>query len=154
MPRLHLIAILALLHVQVAAQRLPPPSRTVYKCEVAGKTVYSDSPCEGAKRIDVQPTRGLNKSSGTERIGDDVRAERHNELMADALRPVLGETAEERAVRHRRAKLKPDQARRCYELDREIADAEAQEHSASTADLKAKQSKLFALRQSFRTGHC
>lgn len=154
MSRILLLATLAFVHLQVSAQKLPPPSRTVFKCESAGKLVYSDSPCEGATRIDVQPTRGLNKSSGTERIGEDVRAERHNEMMADALRPVLGESPEERTIRHRRAKLKPEQAKRCYGLDREIAAAEAQERSASSANLKAVQSRLFGLRQDFRAGGC
>lgn len=40
------------------AQSLPPSSRTVFKCEVAGKVVYSDTPCLGASKVDVEPTRG------------------------------------------------------------------------------------------------
>jgi len=47
--------------------KLPEPTRTVFKCEEAGKVTYSDAPCLGAQKVDVQPTRGLNKSSGTER---------------------------------------------------------------------------------------
>ena len=44
--------------------KLPPTSRTVYKCQEGAKTVYSDEPCLGAQRINVEPTRGLDKSSG------------------------------------------------------------------------------------------
>jgi hypothetical protein len=50
------------------AQSLPAPSRTVYKCEVGGKVTYSDSPCLGATRIDVEPTRGVSKLSGSQRV--------------------------------------------------------------------------------------
>ena len=63
------------------AQRLSPPSRTVFKCEVDGKVTYSDEACLGAKCLDVEPTRGLNKSSGQERVGADVRKERRNEQI-------------------------------------------------------------------------
>lgn len=138
----------------VLAQKLPTPSRTVYRCEVGGKTVYSDAPCEGAKRVDVEPTRGLNKSSGTERVGADVRTERSNEQMAEALRPGFGESAAERALRHKRAKLSPAQARRCHELDGQIAQAEQQERSVTGSDLKNIQLQLFKLRQAFHSGGC
>jgi hypothetical protein len=33
------------------------PTRTAFKCVVAGKVTYSDAPCEGAQRVDLQPTR-------------------------------------------------------------------------------------------------
>lgn len=57
----------------VCAQSLPPPSRTVFRCEEGGKVVYSDSPCVGARKIDVEPTRGVSKLSGRERVGRDVQ---------------------------------------------------------------------------------
>lgn len=141
-------------HPPVFAQKLPPPTRTVFKCTVDGKTTYSDAPCEGAQRVDIQPTRGLNKSSGTERIGADVRAERQNEVMAEALRPLLGETAAQRTTRHKRAQLPPEQARRCYALDGDIAAAEARERTATGPELKSVQSALFKMRQAFFSGGC
>jgi hypothetical protein len=58
--------------IAFAEAKLPAPSRTAFKCEVAGKVVYSDSPCLGAQKIDVEPTRGLNKSTGRKLIGYDV----------------------------------------------------------------------------------
>lgn len=72
------------------AQSLPQPSRTVFRCEVEGKVTYSDSPCLGARRIQIEPTRGVSKLSGSERIGNDVRVERHREIMAEALQPLTG----------------------------------------------------------------
>jgi hypothetical protein len=129
------------------AQKLPPPSRTVFKCETDGKVVYSDSPCLGARRVDVQPSRGLNKSSGTERIGPDVRRERHDDAMADAMRPLFGESTEQRATRHRRFKLTPEAQLRCRRLDARVADAEAVEAKAGKAELAPVQARLLALRK-------
>ena len=63
--------------VNAQAPKLPNPSRTVFKCQVAGKVVYSDDPCLGAQRIDVQPTRGLDKSSGRQKSGADVDREKN-----------------------------------------------------------------------------
>lgn len=60
------------LAVAAFAQSLPPPSRTVFKCEEAGKVVYSDSPCLGARQIDVEPTRGVNQITGKRLTGPDV----------------------------------------------------------------------------------
>jgi hypothetical protein len=72
----------------VDAQKLPSPSREVFRCEVDGKVAYSDAPCLGAQKVNVEPTRGLDASSGQRRIGADVRREQVNEAFADALRPL------------------------------------------------------------------
>lgn len=102
------------------AQTLPPPSRTVFKCEEAGRVVYSDSPCLGAKRVNIRPVRGLNKLSGAERLGADVRQERLNEQIAEAYKPIFGETVEQRAKRHQRARLSAEARNKCDQLDIEI----------------------------------
>ncbi len=136
------------------AQKLPAPSRSVYKCESGGKVVYSDAPCLGAKRVDVEPTRGLNKDSGTERIGGDVRQERLNEQMAEALHPILGETPQERAKRLARAKLSPDARAECAKLDGDILATEAQEASRSSASLPATQANLLRMRRRYRDLRC
>jgi len=38
-------------------QNLPPSSRTDFRSEVDGKVTYSDSPCLGARKVEVEPTR-------------------------------------------------------------------------------------------------
>jgi hypothetical protein len=123
-PLLFSLAVSAVLaqHAVAHGQTLPPASRTDYKCEVNGKVVYSDSPCLGARRVDVTPTRGLDRSTGQARTGSDVRDERLNEQMAEALRPLLNETPEERALRHRRSKLSPEARAQCRSLDARIRD--------------------------------
>lgn len=136
------------------AGTLPAPSRTVYKCEAKGKVVYSDSPCLGAEVIDVTPTRGLNKSSGREQVGPDVRHERHRELMAEALRPLTGKSAEEMRALGRRRQLAPALRAECAELDAAIARGEASEQSASGGAREAVQSNLFSARKRHREIGC
>ena len=70
----------------------PYPSRMVYKCEVAGKVVYSGEPCQGARKLDIAPSRGLNKSTGRELTGSDVTREKHREMTGEALKPLTGKT--------------------------------------------------------------
>ncbi len=73
-------------HVQ--ADGLRPPANTVYKCVVGEKVHYSDTPCLGAEKIDVTPTRGIDKSSGGKQIGNDVDRELRREQIAESLRPL------------------------------------------------------------------
>jgi hypothetical protein len=42
---------------------------------------FSDEPCVGARRIDVEPTRGFDKITGRERIGRDVEREKRPEAL-------------------------------------------------------------------------
>lgn len=136
------------------AQTLPPPSRTVFKCEVAGRVVYSDAPCLGAKRVNVEPTQGLNKLSGTERIGTDVQRERLNKQIAEAYKPIFGETAEQRAKRHRRARLSPEVRKKCAQLDTEVAIGERDEAMAKGKALFSVQGRLLRLRTEYQTLKC
>lgn len=140
--------------VPAYAQTIPAPSRIVFKCEANGKVVYSDSPCLGAQRLDIQPTSGINKSTGHERIGADVRQERHNEQMAKAWEPIMGETPEQRAKRHHRAKLTPEARTQCSRFDQEIAQAQQAEQGATKAMLPSAQSELLRLRREYRESRC
>jgi hypothetical protein len=88
------------------AQKLPPPSRDVFRCEHNGQVSYSDQPCLAAKKVDVEPTRGLNRSTGKERVGADVQRERFHEGMAEALSPITGgKDAKQLSTDARRFKL-------------------------------------------------
>ena len=148
------LSTLLVLSLAAFAQKLPPPSRTVYKCEADGKVVYSDSPCLGAKKVDVEPTRGLNKATGTEKVGADVRAEQTNELMANALKPIFNETPEQRAKRHRRAKLSPNAQERCASLDGQLPVAEDKERQSTGAELATTQKQLLNSRREYKELQC
>lgn len=135
-------------------QRLPAPSRDVYRCEVNGEVSYSNAPCLGARRVDVEPTRGLSKSSGKDRTGADVRKERNNELMADALRPVFGESAAQRALRHRRARLDPNARVACERLDASLPLLEREQGQVSKVDRSRAEERLLFDRQQFQRSGC
>lgn len=154
--KLHSFLILIVLAIcaQASAQKLPPPTRELYRCEESGKVVYSDSPCLGAKRVDVQPTRGVNKTTGTERTGADVRSERHNEAMAQALYPIFGETSGQREKRHRRASLSKADKSACGQLDGDISGAEKRERTATGEQLQTIQIQLFQLRKEYKNLRC
>ena len=140
---------------QAFAGGLPPPSRTVYKCEDGKKVYYSDSPCLGATKVDVTPTRGLNKSSGRELVGSDVRREQTHEQFAEAVRPVTGMNAQQLDKFGRRMQLTPEAQRRCQELDRLLPQAEQAERSApDAAQAKFTQTNLFTLRKQYRDLRC
>lgn len=128
----------------------------VYRCEVNGKVSYSDEPCMGAKRVDVRPTRGLDKLSGKSSKGAEVRAEEFNKQAADALRPIFRETPDQRATRHRRFRnnLTPEEVAECYLLDARMESAEGREKVARGAELKQVQLQLLKQRQRHRELKC
>lgn len=136
------------------AQSLPPPSRTVFRCEEGGKVVYSDSPCVGAKKIDVEPTRGVSKLSGRERVGRDVQHEQFREQLAEAIRPISGMDARQFAVHERRIHLSAEAQQECRRLDAQLPLVEREERQAGPASLGDVQSRLFRLRKRFRELGC
>lgn len=136
------------------AQPLPPPSRTVFKCEAAGKVVYSDSPCLGAKTVDVEPTRGADKITGKGLTGPDVQRERTREQFAEALRPLTGMDSKQLDAAGRRMKLTAEGQAQCRRLDAQIPAAEADEARATGASRQDVQVRLLKLRQQFRDLRC
>ena len=134
--------------------KLPAPSRTVFKCEVAGKVVYSDSPCLGAQKIDVEPTRGLNKSTGRELIGSDVRQEGHRENISAAIQPITGMNSKQFETHGRRMKLSSEVQKECKHLDIKIPIAEQEEKLSKPDTLAQSQYALFGLRKRFREIKC
>jgi hypothetical protein len=137
------------------AQKLPPTSRTVYKCAVDGKVHYSDAPCLGGKKIDVEPTRGLDKTSGKVRTGSDVRHEKNREMFVEAVKPLTGMDAKQLDTAGRRMKLSIKAQQDCRRLDAEIPIAEQEEAQARQGVAgKAAQERLFGLRTVYRSTGC
>lgn len=133
---------------------LPAPSRDVYKCNHNGKVVYSDEPCLGAERLAIEPTRGLDKSTGRELSGADVQRERRRESMADAIRPITGIDAKQFETATRRHQLTAEAKAECRALDREIASFEKSERAGSAANPASVQGVLLALRRRHRELGC
>ena len=154
LPLLSVAVALTIGSVPVLAQKLPPTSGTAFKCEVNGKVTYSDAPCLGGTKVDTTPTRGVNKSSGRERIGADVRHEIQSEQIAEAARSLTGDSKEQWAKRVHRIKLEPAASRRCYQLDHEIPVAENAQARARGDELARAQKHLLELRRTFFELHC
>jgi len=137
-----------------SAQQLPAPSRTVFKCNAGGKIVYSDSPCLGAERIDVDPTRGMDSMSGKKAIGSDVRTEQQREQIAEAWRPLTGMDAKQFEAHGRRTKLSRDAQRECSNLDQALRVAEKEDGQAVGVARTTAQERLYGLRKRFRELRC
>lgn len=139
---------------ELSAQTLHAPSRTLFKCQDHGKITYSDSPCLGAEKLEVEPTRGVNKLSGKERVGADVRRELNQEMFANAVRPLTGLDAQQFAVQVRRYHLPGPAQQECRRLDQDITTNEYEEKRTAPAALRDVQARLFLLRQRFRELRC
>ena len=126
------------------AQVIPVPTRTVYKCNVNGKISYSDSPCVGAQRLDIEPSRGVGK-----RAGHDVQREQHREMLADALRPLTGMDAKQFDTHGRRMKLSPEAQRECRALDTGIPEAERDEVRSIGEQREMEKVRLFSMRKRY-----
>lgn len=136
------------------AQTLPAPSRTMYKCKIQGTLTYSDTPCLGATKLDIEPTRGVSKLSGKELIGADVAHEHQREEFAQALRPLSGMDAKQLAVASRRYQLPAAAQQECRELDQNLPPVESAEQHAPPAALRDVQMRLFQMRTRFRDLRC
>ena len=125
------IFISTLVNMAFAQSTLPPTSRTVYKC-----------------------TRGFNKDTGREIIGNDVRREKRSEMMAEAIKPLTGMNADQYKVYERRYKLSPESKQACKRLDQLIPQAEFTEKHASPEELATAKNNLFVLRKSYSKNGC
>lgn len=130
------------------------PTRTVFKCEVAGNVTYSDALCRGAPKVDVQPTHGPNKSSGTVLIGEDVNGDRRNEVIAEAIHPVSIMSPDARAVHQRRLNLSPASKPECALLDRRVQSLQRVERELTGRDKASAQKQLFESRTRAREIGC
>ena len=104
--------------------------------------------------VDVEPTRGLNKSTGKELTGPDVAGEKRQEQFADAIKPIAGLTPQHLEVRTRRVNLPGDAQAECNRLDGSIAQAEAGERASSGEAKTDIQRNLFVLRKRSRDLRC
>ena len=127
----------------VAAQQTsaPNPSRTAYKCVVGKSTVYSEAPCPGAERLELQPGRAVSKSSVKELDGANGR-------------PLTGKSSQELEMVVRRSKLSPGAQTECTSLDTSIPRVEAEERATAGEAKAAVQRKLFPLRIRYRELGC
>lgn len=138
----------------VVAGTLPATSRTVFKCVVNGQVTYSDDPCLGAEKLEIEPTRGLDQWSGKKKVGSDIQREYRREGVAEALRPLTGMTAKQLEKHQQRTQLPAPAQLECRELDAQIPTAEQAEQRASPADRATRKKQLYELRVRYRALRC
>jgi hypothetical protein len=126
----------------------------MFKCTINNTVTYTDQPCLGGQRIEVEPSRGVNKYSGKEMTGADVANERGREAFANAIMPLTGMNARQFAVRARRHSLTASAKLECAALDVNSARSEAEERSASEAARPAIERRLLAQRRRFKELGC
>ena len=118
--------------------------------------MFSDEPCLGAKRVDVQPTQGMDKWSGKSRKGEEVRRNEHHRQLDKVTRPLHGRTHEEMNVQRRRTgnHLTPAEHARCAVLDQRLKTHEAREQDVAGESLARTQQGLLELRREYRALGC
>jgi hypothetical protein len=136
-----------LLCTQVLAQ-------SVYRCEANGQVSYSHEPCLGATVVDTTPTQGLDKSSGTSRKGADVLRIEQRQRHAEAVRPIVDISVEEREIKARRRKLPPADQIKCRALDRQIPELEAAVEKSTPETKESAEARLFVGRNRYRSLGC
>ena len=88
-------------------------AQAVYKCWSRGSVTYSHIPC--SKRIVNTDEAPVPAKPNREEV--DLRRLEHNQVVARALRPRAGESAEQFETRRRRAGMLPQDRAECERLD-------------------------------------
>jgi hypothetical protein len=102
----------------------------------------------------VTPTRGVDRLSGSARVGEDVAREIHTEQFAKALEPISGMNAAEFSTASRRTRLSGAAQRECRQLEAGVLASEKKERSASGPAVQSAQQELFLLRKRYKTLGC
>ena len=90
---------------------------TVYKCESGGTVTYSQKACPG-RIVNTNDAPVPGKPNPNE---VDVRRAGENQVMAQAMQPRPGESAEQFETRRRRVRLMPEDRDECARLDTRMA---------------------------------
>jgi hypothetical protein len=153
-----LVVILAAVSACALAQPVSPASRSAYKCKIDGKTVYSDEPCLGAQKIDVEPSKSnaatRSTSTGSSARRQQPRPEPQAEASAEGEHPTADIETKPAQVLSGRARLSSASQRECRDLESSMTALEREEKEASKSELPRVQSQLFTKRKRFADLGC
>jgi hypothetical protein len=123
------------------AAAMPAAAQTVYKCPSHGAVLYSQKPCAGriinTEQAPVPPTRQ-----------EEAR------IAARALRRKPGESAEQFAVRKRRARMLPQDRAECERLDTRMPVEQASMSNPDPKEVSKAEGELERSRKRFGDLHC
>lgn len=126
----------------------------VYRCETNGKIGYSHEPCVGAKAIDTTPTQGMDKMNGKSRKGADVQKAESDRQLAQALRPMTGQSPEAFEITKRRMNLSPLEKHSCNQLDFALPQLAHNVAQATPEQKDYAEGKLYKARKAYRDLRC
>ena len=129
-------------------------AQQVYRCESGGHVSYSHEPCLGAQAIDTTPTQGLDKWTGKTQHHPDIRREKFQRDLAQAVRPITRLSPEEFKVSAKRQKLSASDQLHCKWLDQRLPSLTQQAAQATPARKQAAEMNLYEARQQFRDLRC
>ena len=129
-------------------------AQQVYRCDIHGKTNYSHEPCLGAQVIDTTPTQGLNRSTGKVQRHPDVQREITHRQLAEAIRPITGESQQALAVDRRSMRLSASDQLHCEWLDLRWPSLEAQVAQARADQKGQAELALYQARLQLRDLRC
>ena len=145
--------VVAVVSVCALAQPVTPASRSAYKCKIDGKTVYSDEPCLGAQKIDIEPSKSANattrSSASSNARRQQPRPEPKAEPSAEGDHASADVETKPAQVLSGRARLSSASQRECRDLESSITVLEREEKEASKSELPRVQGQLFTKRKRF-----
>lgn len=129
-------------------------AQQVYRCEINGRVNYSHEPCAGAKAIETTPTQGMDKMTGKPKKGPEVQKAESDGQLAQALRPMTGQSPEAFEVAQRRMNLSALEKHSCNQLDYALPQL-AQNVAHATPEQKDRaDGKLYKARKAYRDLRC
>ena len=132
----------ALVAIAAAA---PAGAQTVYKCGSSGSVRYTELPCSG-RIISTDEAPVPVKPTSTD---DDGRRLERNRAVAQAMRRLPGESAEQFDTRRRRTRLLPTDRDECARLDVRMPVEEASMNNPDQEEVQRAQAALAQSRKRF-----
>ena len=145
--RPNLLMVGALLYIGAFS---PASAQAVYKCWSRGSVMYAHIPC--SKRIVNTDEAPVPVKPNREDV--DVRRLEHNRVVARALRPRAGESAEQFETRRRRARMLPENRAECARLDVRMPVQEASMNHPDRGEVFRTETALGESRKRFSELRC
>jgi hypothetical protein len=132
------------------AATAPAAAQTVYKCPSRGAVLYSEKPCPG--RIISTEQAPVPVKANSRNV--DLHRLQETRIAARALRRKPDESAEQFALRQRRARLLPHDRAECARLDTRMPVEQASMNNPDPAEVVKAEVSLENSRKRFGELHC
>jgi hypothetical protein len=132
------LAAAAAVALPAASQTLPPSPRMVFKCEQAGRVVYTDQPCSGAQKSELLRVHAPPPEAGVQ-------------LYSSVAAPV---DSQQMALTERPPRVAGTPRAECPHLAQRIALVEAEEQRATSQNIRMIQERLGVQRNRYNELGC